>query len=291
MPRSAFETLVLRWMGEEVCIVPASRVWRRPTARDAERWLRERVREERWGTAAKLTMFASVRSTSPTPDESELDVAIRTVAQALADGRLVAVRTGSSPPLMEGPSVRPLAPATPAPSEPEPQRPTWISIEFIHETGIGLPRVPFSLRTPDGGDRDELVGRDSKWRADDIQGRGNCQVRLTEDVTAPASGSTAYEARPGDHWLGPTAGSQSSLVAGEHHRVVIVGGSTRFELRDAGGVPVSGQRCAVRFEDREVVGVTDHKGCFVAAHPVGAKILDVTFSALDGSAWKPLKEA
>lgn len=215
-------------------------------------------------------------------EEEERELAA--LAKAIAEGSMVLVRTSERPPLMDAPKVRPLVEQPSAPSEVKESRPTWLSIELVHENGAAMGVVPVELGTPDGDTRSETIGRDGRWRADDITGRGDCRVKLGAAITADPGGGKPVELRAEDAWIGPNAGDSTRLVTEAHHRVVVVGGSTTVELRDLEDQPVEGERCVVRFETRELVGVTDRLGRFVAAHPVGETVCEISFPNLDESA-------
>lgn len=143
------------------------------------------------------------------------------LVEGLVDGTLVAVRLDERVRLMDAPHVRPLV---------DPHAPvvdyvrSWISLELVHEAGLSTAGVELEVSTADGRELHGRLGRDGRWRSDDVP-RGSCTVRLFDHpVLQPrkrASGSRQEPRRDEVVW---PVGSHRTLAlrTGVHHRILVV---------------------------------------------------------------------
>lgn len=203
------------------------------------------------------------------------------LAQVLASGELVAVRIHKRAARMDAPRSGRLqddAPGSGRPLVPRDARPTWISVELVHEAGARLAGAALKVVTPLGTLRSEVLDSASRWRADDIEGAGYCEVSLVARLTHTGSSTTrAVTLDKQDVWLGPNTGASVRLQTERHHRVVVVGGATTVRLVDLKSTPVASKRCRVVAGDREVTGLTDSDGTFIAHHPANVKVCEIDF--------------
>ncbi len=161
-------------------------------------------------------------------------------------------------------------------------RPTWVSLEFVHENGGSVAGTPISIRLPDGETVELNIDSSGMWRADDVGSAGYCSVRLVVPMDEPEK-QRAIQLEPDDAWLAPDATQSVRLLTGQKHRVVVVGGSTVVDLVTPEGSPIEGERCEVTAANRAITGVSNKDGRFVAVHPSSVGDCKVRFPNLDKS--------
>lgn len=119
------------------------------------------------------------------------------LAEQLTAGDLMLVRTHRPRPALHLPPPRVDEPAPPEPaSTVEVRPPTWLALEVRHASGFGYPRASFVLELPDGTERYEQLGDDSRWRADDIPPGGSCRIRFDPPLRLPPVGARGEAREP-----------------------------------------------------------------------------------------------
>lgn len=186
------------------------------------------------------------------------------------------------------PKLDPIGPTDPV--KPPRERPTWIAIVVVDESGRGFPGTIWRITLPDGEQRMLRLDADSRWRADDVREAGSVHLHATTSLAGllppqPAS----LEERAGDVFLGPQAEIVTMLATGREHRLVVVDGRTEIVLLDDAQTPVPSTRCEARFDLSVTRGKTDAQGTFVVWHPSRARELEVRFPDLDGGTWQLLR--
>lgn len=141
--------------------------------------------------------------------------------EGLVDGTLVAVRLDERVRLMDAPVVRPLVdPHAPVVDDVR----SWISIELVHEAGLSTAGVALEVSTAGGRELHGRLGRDGRWRSDDVP-RGSCTVRLFDHpVLQPRKRASGSRQEPGrDDVVWPVGSSRTlALRTGAHHRILVV---------------------------------------------------------------------
>jgi hypothetical protein len=141
----------------------------------------------------------------------------------LVSGQALLVRVDTDPRLLDAPLVNPLLPSEPDPVHDD-ARPTWISLELVHESGIPLASVELELTFADGRQTFPRLDATGRWRADDVP-RGSCNLRVLDDerlldrrrILGPLP-ATAHE--PPLWSVGSTHTLRLTTTA--HHRIVVV---------------------------------------------------------------------
>lgn len=185
--------------------------------------LRELLLVTRRDVLERLDRAQAQRLVDATLDAtSDVDEAERAaLVEGLVSGTLVAVRIDEGVRLMDAPQVRPLIdPHAPLVDDAR----TWISLELVHEAGLSTAGVELEVSTADGRELHGRLGRNGRWRSDDVP-RGSCTVRLFDHpVLQPRKRASGSRQEPGRDDVVWPAGSGRTLAlrTGVHHRIVVV---------------------------------------------------------------------
>ena len=214
------------------------------------------------------------------------EVLLDELARALDAAGFVLVRDTPEPPLLgERDDPSPLLPDIPIPDDPV-DRPTYIEIQVIHESGRGYPGLSLDLDTPDGEPRHVLLDGASRGRLDDIPTRGTCRVRLPKPLPdATATVGPQVQLLENDVVAPVSNPPLARLATARSHRVVVVEGKTELVFRDPGGFPIPDEPIEVRVDNRTLTGTTDADGVFVAYHRSSAPACEVTLPKRMGNTW------
>lgn len=159
----------------------------------------------------------STRQAAPDVGEAERAALL----EGLVDGTLVAVRLDEGERLLDAPLVRPLVdPHSPLVDDVR----SWISLELVHEAGLSTAGVELEVSTADGRELHGRLGREGRWRSDDVP-RGSCTVRLFDHpVLQPRKRATGSRQAPGREDVVWPVGSSRTLAlrSGMHHRILVV---------------------------------------------------------------------
>lgn len=220
--------------------------------------------------------------------EDELrDAAVRERAMALLVEQCVMVvqnDAGEADERDPTPGEDPVEPPRRDPKKDE--RPTWIAITVLDESGGVLAGTRWSLVLADGDERSMRLDERSSWRADDLRTRGTCHLRVADDRLEAGPRLAGWTGpQPDDEWMSPGPGTSIMVATGRSHRVLIVHGRTEIVLLDELDRPIAHEACSVRVAGGLQRGVTDADGNFTVWHPDDVESLHVEFPAMDASAW------
>jgi hypothetical protein len=204
-------------------LVPTSQVvqW---SAAQAYALLSDAVREDPTQAAA-LCALAAERGC----DETEIDAALRFVAELLGSGALVAIDVPRRPsglrPLLrpgaavETDDVRPL-------SQLVEERTSWVSIEVVDHTGVPYAELALTLVMPDGERRSIRLDRAGRHRAEEVSDPGTVMIVWPEKLELPkdAAGMDGFVARGDDVAIprNAIAVGPRPLRLAKHHRFVVM---------------------------------------------------------------------
>lgn len=162
----------------------------------------------------------AVFGASPPPEHVRQAEAL---VRELVSGEAVLVREGEPLRRLDAPRVEPLLPVDPDPVVDE-VRPTWISVELVHEAGTSLEGLALDVTLADGREARARLDSAGRWRSDEVP-RGSCELRVLDDerlraqrrVIGPPGTAPAERLQ----WtLGSTRALRLPTMA--HHRIVVV---------------------------------------------------------------------